>query len=376
MNLHFFPKDKTFWKYHITGISIFAIYQAFIIISVYPQKTFNTLASIMWVILVSLGVLLIRFNYKKREWHKLGIAYQILRTVGLSVLLAPSIMLIIFSSLLPFFADSMFTEANLAKHNTTQEKYTLWLYLSNTVSVALVINLWTFIYIGITTTRRAHEAAINNLKLENSLKEARLAGLTNQLNPHFLFNSLNNIRFKIHENAMHADKMITTLSDILRYSLEGGRREKVRLEEEISNTNKYIEIMQLQLEDRLDYQLEIEPDDLAYLVPPMLLQLLVENAIKHGIDNIRDRSTLTLTCASTESDIIITVTNPMPDLKENTEGVCTENLSNQSSIQNNMGIGLRNIQERLDLLYNQSASLETLSKDGKFSVTVVIPKEA
>ncbi len=364
MDLLFFPKNKTFWKYHFLGISIFTIYQAFIIISIYPQKTFNTLASVLWLILVTLGVLTIRFNYIKRQWHKISISSQIFRTILLSFLLAPSITLTILLTLLPFFHEAIFTELLLEKYNTTKTQYLLWLFLSNSLSVVLVLNLWTFIYIGITTNKRMQESALNTLRLENSLKEARLANLTNQLNPHFLFNSLNNIRFKIHENAQQADKMITALSEILRYSLESSRKEKVTLEEEISITNSYVDIMKLQLEDRLDYQQEIELDYFNYLIPPMLLQLLVENAIKHGIENIKEKSTLTISCFGKDNHIILAASNPIPSNQDIAE-----------KTQENIGIGLKNIQERLQLLYNQAASIETSNKNNQFCVKISIPKE-
>ncbi len=219
-------------------------------------------------------------------------------------------------------------------------------------------------YIGITTNRRVQETELNNLKLENSLKEAKLAGLANQLNPHFLFNSLNNIRFKIHENADHADRMITALSDILRYSLEGGKKEKVTLEEEVAITNQYVDILRLQLEDRLNYQLDIASSFLPYLVPPMILQMLVENAFKHGLENIREQSTLRVKCYDQGKSISLSVTNP----------ICSgEDLGLPSP--ENTGIGLQNIQQRLNLLYGDNAAIHTKSENKNFVVEIILPKE-
>ncbi len=368
MKKTYLPRDKTFWKYHISGMSIFVAYQTLMIIFIHPSKLFNTVASIIWVIAVTCCVLYIRVRYNRKQWYNLSIAIQILRTLLISVAFAPFITIIILATTLPFFFDSVFTEAFLEKYETTANNHILWLFFSNSVTIAMILNLWTFLYIGITTNRRAQETLLNNLRLENSLKEARLAGLASQLNPHFLFNSLNNIRFKIHENADYADKMITALSEILRYSLEGGKKERVTLEEELVITQQYIDILRLQLEDRLDYQLNIAPSQLAYLIPPMTLQMLVENAIKHGIDNIREKSILEVTCNDQSNQLLLSVTNP----------TAAETSTGHHLLENsekNTGIGLKNIQQRLTLLYGDRASITTSQAHHRFHVEIRLPKE-
>jgi LytS/YehU family sensor histidine kinase len=112
--------------------------------------------------------------------------------------------------------------------------------------------------------------------------------LASQLNPYFLFNSLNNIRFMLHENASLADSNIVALSEILRYALESAQHTKVRLSRELDIVRRYVEIVRAQYEDRLRFTLHAEPAHEACLVPPMALHLLVENAVKHGLDHLRD----------------------------------------------------------------------------------------
>lgn len=215
-------------------------------------------------------------------------------------------------------------------------------------------------YVGITTKRTEKEVTLKNLRLENSLKEAKLSSLTSQLNPHFLFNSLNNIRFKIHEAPTVADDMITALSEILRYSLESYDNGKVRLEQELEVVHRYIEVITLHLEERLDFQLTVSPSLYDNLIPPMCLQLLVENAIRHGIENIKERSTLTIESIEHWDSIDIIVRNPTVEKPPH---------SNRS------GIGLANIRQRLQLLYNGRASITTIEDNGYFTATLSLPKE-
>ena len=165
-------------------------------------------------------------------------------------------------------------------------------YLMRTISGAslqaqVFICVWIFIYISHTGRRDARAQELANAQLQASLKEAQLRSLSNQLNPHFLFNSLNNIRFMIHEDPRQADAMLVGLSDILRYSLEGDRRSKVSLREEVAMIERYIAIAAVQLGERLRFTMDIPPHVLGCTVPPLLLQMLVENAVKHGVEPLR-----------------------------------------------------------------------------------------
>jgi LytS/YehU family sensor histidine kinase len=165
----------------------------------------------------------------------------------------------------------------------------------------------------------------------------------------------------MHEDLKAADKMVISLSDILRYSLESSRHEKVWLSQEIEIIERYIAIVKAQFEDGLGFTMSIPSSHYAYLIPPMALQMLVENAVKHGIDNNYEGRKLTIASLETEKELTLTVTNDMPaDMELKTDTI---------------GIGLANIKQRLHILYGDAAKLTITETSTEFSVEILLPKE-
>jgi LytS/YehU family sensor histidine kinase len=220
---------------------------------------------------------------------------------------------------------------------------------------------WGFIYNYSVASKRVKESLLHNLRLQNSLKEAQLSGLINQLNPHFLFNSLNNIRFVIYENQQKADEMITNLSELLRYSLDSSQHEKVTLQQELDVMEQFIALETIQLESRLKFELQIPEQVTQYLIPPMTLQLLIENAIKHGIELLPQGGSLSLDIQAFEKQLVFTIIN--------------DKSPKYSHPKSNNRIGLKNIEKRLFLLYGDQANLETIDNDTSFIAKMTIPKE-
>lgn len=247
------------------------------------------------------------------------------------------------------------------KNNLSLAKLVMGSIVGNWIQTTIFISAWIFLYNSITSTKRMKEAELRYFRAQNNLKEATLNSLSNQLNPHFLFNALNNIRFMIHENQKNADSMVTSLSEILRYSLESSRQEKVRLEEEIMIIQRYISIVKSQLEDRLNFQLSISDALNEYLIPPMILQMLIENGIKHGLENIQQGGELSVSGTETNDSLFFQVTNDLP------QGTVTKTPTT--------GIGLKNIRKRLELLYGNRGDLSVSKTQSKFTATLTIPKE-
>lgn len=203
-----------------------------------------------------------------------------------------------------------------------------------------------------------------SLETANAARDAQLAALRHQLNPHFLFNTLNSISALVTEGEMaDAEKTILLLSDFLRFSLDSDPVALIPLEDELAIAKKYLQIEQVRYEDRLSVTTEIEDAARHWLVPPFLLQPLLENTIKHAVSKVTRQVSVSVHCSSEQKALTIIVeddgpgpTSPSPDTT---------------------GTGLNNLKQRLALIYQ---SLATVSVTGRkphgTSVTITIQKSA
>lgn len=358
----FFPRNREFWLYHgcvLVGISVITIMT---ILLWSDAIAVNILGTATFLPLFTLTVLYFRWLYKTTALQSLSMAklVPVIITYGtvFGFLVAAIIDIVV---LLPFFWNEIFSKTTIINSTNTAFNVMVRFVIVQGLQFQLFICLWIFTYHGITTNRKMKEAELRYLRSQNKLKEASLSNLTNQLNPHFLFNALNNIRFMIHENSDSADKMITSLSDILRYSLESSKQEKVYLSQEIEIIERYIAIVKTHLEDRLHFSMSILPIHYTCLIPPMALQMLIENAVKHGLDHIRHGGKLVISSYEKENKLIVIVTNDLP--------------KRPSTPIHNTGIGLNNIKQRLHLLYGDDAELTFSRTDNQFSVQMLLPKE-
>jgi two-component sensor histidine kinase len=195
---------------------------------------------------------------------------------------------------------------------------------------------------------RREQAARNEARLEAQLVEARLDALRRQLDPHFLFNTLNAVSALLERDPRGVRRMISRLSELLRYSFEGGNEAEVTLRDELQLLTRYVDIMQVRFQGRLTVETEIVDAALDALVPTMVLQPIVENAIKHGIEKNIGEGTIEIT-ASVENDLLVI------DVIDNGPGL---------SDQRRDGIGVRNTRARLEELYRSGASFSLQSAAG------------
>lgn len=190
-------------------------------------------------------------------------------------------------------------------------------------------------------------------------REAELRALKAQINPHFLFNCLNTIRGMIVESPAKAQEMVTRLANILRYNLRGDRAPTVPLSEEIEVVSDYLSLEAARFEDRLRVTMDIGAGAAAVPVPPMLLQTLVENALKHGIAHLPEGGEVRIEASLERDSLALRVVNS-GDLAE--------------PAPNGTRIGLKNARERLRLLYGDRATLELQAADHRVIATVRIPR--
>ena len=209
--------------------------------------------------------------------------------------------------------------------------------------------------------KRYREGEVRATRLEAQLAQAQLQALKMQLHPHFLFNTLHSISALIHKDADAADKMIARLGDFLRLTLENSGTQEVSLGQELEFLKCYLEIERIRFRDRLTVQLDIEPRTLEARLPNLILQPIVENAIRHGISPRTSPGRIEIGAKKLNGNLQIAITDNGPGLNSN---------SNSGSIVKE-GVGLSNTEARLKQLYGANHRLD-LSNTSKGGLTVVL----
>jgi hypothetical protein len=204
--------------------------------------------------------------------------------------------------------------------------------------------IWTAMYLTITALRNQRSAALRQSELTRALQASELRLLKSQLNPHFLFNSLNSVRALIADDPAGAQKAVTQLARTLRYTLTAGREELVTLARELEIVEDYLALESLRFGERLRIERNIAPEALTVRVPVMLLQTVVENAIKHGIAELPAGGDLRIAATLRDGTLHLDVENTRPE--------------RTGSVFRGEGVGLDNAAERLRLLFGAKASLE------------------
>jgi hypothetical protein len=221
--------------------------------------------------------------------------------------------------------------------------------------------VWSFLYFVIKYYQIFQEVQKSALKSAAMAHEAQLKMLRYQLNPHFLFNTLNAISTLVLENqTADANRMVTRLSSFLRHSLDNDPMQKVTLDQELAALKLYLDIEKVRFEDRLNLELNIEEKASDALIPSLLLQPLVENAIKYGIARSEEGGQLRIAAKVFAGDLLIELSDDGPGV-ELVDG----------RIPNANGVGLRNTQERLAELYRSSHSFR-LSETEPHGLTINI----
>jgi sensor histidine kinase YesM len=240
--------------------------------------------------------------------------------------------------------------------------------VATTFNGVCIFLAWFGVYFIYHAFERLRRMQVERLHLAASVKEAELRALKSQVNPHFLFNSLNSLRALIDEDAPRARESVTRLANMLRYSLQSGQLETVALEEELRIVEDYLALEQIRHEDRLRvrWQLENEATLRGLPVPPMLLQTLVENAVKYGISARREGGEIVISASLTGAALHLRVTNP--------GDLAAPASASAARAGSSTGVGLRNASDRLKLLFGDRATLTVLAEPaGCVTADVYIP---
>ncbi|HEY6083252.1 MAG TPA: histidine kinase [Chitinophagaceae bacterium] len=216
----------------------------------------------------------------------------------------------------------------------------LWNYLPT-------IFIWNLIYYMWHYVEKNRQGEIDKLRLEAMVKELELKTIKSQLNPHFIFNSLNSVRALVDENPQRARKAVTELSNILRSSMQAEKVEIVSLEDELSIVQDYLALENIRYEERLKVHFEIDENTLELPVPPLMLQTLVENAIKHGISK---------SVAGGVVNISSRINGLLHEITIQNTGHLTGDIYGD-------GFGLQSTRQRLELLYGKKATFKIYNKE-------------
>lgn len=246
-------------------------------------------------------------------------------------------------------------------------KYRDWAYHSLVPAIfTRTMEYWVLmgVLIALDNARMRREEHEQLLRLRNELHISQLNALKKQLQPHFLFNTLNTVSALMDESPSDARKVLSRLGQLLRMTLDKTQRDKVSLEHELDHIRTYLDIESIRFRDRLRVTYDVPVELLGAQVPSMVLQPLVENSIKHGTSATSDRVEITVRGERRDGRLALQV-------QDNGKG-CPD--VHDAMI--NGGIGLRNVSERMRLLYGELGTLRIDSPDGRgFTATVTMPYE-
>ena len=349
MRIEQIDRGRLYWVMQCFGWSLFFIVYTTVagVFIGFQWQTYASYANAMMF-----GLLfshLYRLWIKKYEWENLGLGRLSINIVIASIIVASLISLVVMPVNYNYFQAEQDFEQNMG-------------LLATIVTVAFQFTFimlgWSLMYFVFHFFVNFKKSEVEKWRLEAAVKDAELIALKSQINPHFIFNSLNNIRALVIEDAEKARDMITHLSDLLRYSVQFNAKAKVCIEDELEVVENYLNLESIQYEDRLSYTLEIQQATLEYKIPPMAIQLLVENAIKHGISELPKGGEIRISTKVRKSQLIVEV--------KNTGRIQYKNKGT--------GIGLTNIAERLKLVFGTDTEFNLRNtEDNMVSAKFVVP---
>ncbi len=321
-------RNKIYWISQLSGWMLFALVNIIIVISFDKFAWGRILLSGYLSLLGILFTHILRKLIKKWNWDILPLKKITPRVLLSSVIIGITMFFL-------FWGTGVLTGV------FQPEKFKIVNVLLGSFNISSVILLWSLIYFSVHYFENYKRVEIESYIWEAAVKDFELKTLKSQLNPHFMFNALNSIRALIEEDPEKAKEAVTRLSNILRYSLKIERTEMVSLEDEMRTVADYLSLESIRFEERLKYHFEIEPKSERIEIPPMMIQTLVENGIKHGISKRTEGGFINISSRIEDSKLKIEI--------KNSGQVSPEDLKNSK------GFGISNTKHRLSLLYGEKA---------------------
>ena len=341
-----------YWKCQLLGWGTVSLYWAY---TVYFRDQYSPFYTFLnYVLDIFIGISLTH-SYRalalKTQWSQLPIKKLLVRII-------PTIL--VFSILYAFLGNVKWYLYWTSIAGQERDLWNALLYWDPILLTGLrLISIWVLAYHLYHYYLKEIVTAQDNARLSIIAKQAQLDNLSAQLNPHFLFNSLNSIKSLVIENPNTARRAIDLLSDLLRSSLYEKDTDLITMKNELALVKDYIELEKLRFEERLNLNIVVPEELLLIKIPTLSIQLLVENAIKHGIDKKINGGRISIHISQNEGHLYIEVKNP---------GEITE-------VNTSEGLGLNNLQERLKIQYKTKASFKLKQLDiDTVSATIQIPQ--
>jgi signal transduction histidine kinase len=343
-------RERLYWILQILGWGGFAFVIIFLASLSSGISAIQIWAFVVLAIFNLLSTHFLRYIVKTYNWFKLNIPQLLLQSLlsllALSCvnLVAQILINVAFGTLNPI------------------EDFRVLVILANLFQAFLFYAVWFLLYFLFHFLDNYN----TSLKYEAKINEIRLNHLKSQLNPHFIFNALNSVRALVDEDPVKAKSAITRISNMLRFSLMMDKKQTIDFAEELNIVKDYLELESIRFEERLTIHYHIEHEAYGYKIPPMMLQTIVENAVKHGISNLVKGGLIEIKCREgLNDDLYIQVKNSghldqVPSLKSKGDA----------------GHGLSNTVQRLKLIYGTNASFRIFNSGNQFVITEIkIPKQ-
>lgn len=327
-------KISRYWWCQIIGWSVNIAVSVFFVFTFGEPDNYFFLSLFLTCLL---GVLITHVMRLNIHWLKVldkPLIAQIFYLVGLTIIFA--VFFGVFTEAVDYLIG--YNPDKLQKYSKMQR-----LFFSSFNAMWLLL-VWNMIYYIYHYVERSRKQELDKLKLEATVKALELKTIKSHINPHFIFNALNSIRALVDENPERARRAITELSNILRSSMQAEKMETVPLKQELDIVKDYLALEHMRFEERLKIEMDIDEDTLNQPIPPMMLQTLVENAIKHGISR----------------QINGGIVKIISDFKENHHELIVQNSGtlNGFASSNHEGFGIKSTQDRLNLLYQGKAKFQ------------------
>lgn len=341
-------KTRLYWFFQITGWLVYVV-----IVGVFNILTGNELTSelVYSLLAIYLIVLAVAHAYRslvvKFNWMRFNIPRLIPRILIVTVI----------SGILVYILKSVVIEWIIVRNDY---QFNFQDAFPSIISWTLLYLIWSLLYFLFHYVNNYKKEEIKNLRWQAAKNEMELNKLKSQLNPHFIFNSMNSIRALVDENPILAKDAITQLSNVLRNSLLMGKQKLIPLGDEMKLVNDYLSLEKTRFEERLVIEQSIDDETKKFMVPPLMIQTLVENGIKHGTSRLPQGGKLEINSKLDENKLRITIFN---------SGNYDENKKSET------GFGLLNTKQRLQLLYGDKAAFSIQNETDRVKTELIIPSE-